>query len=71
MAEPKKKSTRASRGMRISKNRYQGISLTKCPKCGSQILPHHVCSTCGFYKGKKIIELGTPKKEVKTKVTKK
>jgi len=71
MAEPKKKSTRRSRGMRRAKNKYQGINLTSCQKCGSPVLPHHVCNVCGFYHGKKIIELATPKREVKTKVTRK
>lgn len=71
MAEPKKKSTRSRRGKRQAKNQYQGINLTSCPKCGSKIMPHHVCNVCGFYGGKKIIDLGTPQKKVTTKVTKK
>lgn len=27
-----------------------------CSNCGTPILYHHVCSECGFYKGKQAIE---------------
>jgi ribosomal protein L32 len=33
----------------------QGIR--PCPKCGEPSLQHHVCSACGFYKGKEVIEI--------------
>ncbi len=27
------------------------------PECGKPVLPHHVCPACGFYKGRKAIEV--------------
>lgn len=26
------------------------------PECGKPVLPHRVCGSCGFYKGRKAIE---------------
>ena len=71
MAEPKQKSTRSSRKHRLYKNRYIGFSLTKCQKCGNLIKPHFACSSCGYYRSKKIIETTSSANKVKTKVTKK
>ena len=28
-----------------------------CPNCGDIALAHHVCSSCGVYKGKEVIEI--------------
>jgi large subunit ribosomal protein L32 len=30
--------------------------LSSCPECGEAKLPHHACPSCGYYKGKKVIE---------------
>jgi large subunit ribosomal protein L32 len=35
------------------------VKLGTCPKCGDPILPHTVCSTCGYYKDREIIHLET------------
>jgi large subunit ribosomal protein L32 len=71
MAEPKKKSTASSRGMRRAKNLYTGFKLTKCKKCQSFVKPHYVCPVCGYYNNQKIIEKMAPGKKIKTKITKK
>lgn len=31
-------------------------TLTTCPNCGATIQPHRACMTCGFYKGRNVIE---------------
>jgi len=28
-----------------------------CPRCGSPKLPHRVCDSCGYYRGKKQVEV--------------
>lgn len=72
MAEPKKKSTRSSRGQRLHSQKKTNLNIIACAKCGSQIKSHTVCDTCGYYAGKKIIETSLPSQtKVKTKVTKK
>jgi len=32
-------------------------NLAKCPKCGHFVLPHTVCSNCGYYKGAEVIDV--------------
>jgi large subunit ribosomal protein L32 len=37
--------------------------LVACPQCHELRLPHRVCPSCGSYKGVKVIEIKTKKKE--------
>ena len=57
MAVPKKRTSKRRKGMRRA-NDYLTFSerVTTCSNCGADVLLHHVCETCGYYKGKKIIE---------------
>ncbi len=43
-------------------------SLTECPQCKEKKIMHAVCKSCGFYKGKEVID--TLKKEKDQKETK-
>jgi len=31
--------------------------LSKCPKCGSPVLPHQACKNCGTYQGRQVIDV--------------
>ena len=44
-------------------------ALTTCKKCGKSIRPHMVCSYCGYYKGKEVLNIlgKLTKKEKKQK----
>jgi len=44
-------------------------TLSKCSKCGEPILPHHICSFCGYYKNREVIDVlaKLEKKEKKQK----
>lgn len=57
MAEPKKKLSRARSGARKSHDALKNTSLVVCEKCKSSKLPHTVCGTCGYYRGKKIVKV--------------
>ncbi|MEK7142626.1 MAG: 50S ribosomal protein L32 [Patescibacteria group bacterium] len=57
MAEPKKRLTSSRSGWRRSHQKIKKLSLSTCPKCKTRIIPHRVCSNCGFYKGKDILKL--------------
>ncbi len=52
-----KKSKSKSRSRRAMNNKLSVPGLSKCPNCGSQKLPHRVCSNCGFYKDKIVIDV--------------
>lgn len=55
MATPKKRLSRSKRGQRRSHDALQAATVINCTNCGSMVLPHHVCPSCGYYKGKEIV----------------
>lgn len=57
MPEPKKRKTHHKTRIRRSKRTKKANKLVKCPKCETQILPHHACRICGTYKGVKYIDV--------------
>ncbi len=57
---PKKKSPVSRRGKRRSHLHTRAVALTECPQCHSARLPHHTCPSCGYYKGREAITIGTP-----------
>jgi large subunit ribosomal protein L32 len=54
---PKRKLSKGRRDRRRAHDALQAANLTTCPNCGSMSLPHTVCSNCGFYKGREVIEI--------------
>lgn len=64
MAVPKGKVSKARRNKRNSANfKAAAPTLVECPSCHEFKQPHTVCSKCGNYNGKKVID--TEKKEKK------
>ena len=57
MAVPKQKHTKSRRDKRRGNVYLKVPVLIKCPKCGKPVLPHTVCSYCGYYKGREIIDV--------------
>ncbi len=57
MAVPKKRTSKSRQLKRRSQIFLRKPALVKCPKCGHLILPHTVCSFCGYYKGKEAINV--------------
>ncbi len=58
MAEPKRRTSRSKTASRRAANRnIKAKNLSKCPKCGEPKLPHVMCSNCGTYDGKEILEV--------------
>ncbi len=55
MALPKRRISRARRGNRRAHQGLDKIQLVRCTNCGTSIRPHHVCPSCGFYRGKQIM----------------
>ena len=42
---------------RRSANRYKGLEVGKCTKCGAPAMPHRACKKCGSYKGKQVLDV--------------
>lgn len=57
MAVPKKKTTPSRRNMRRSHHALGANASHECPNCGELKRPHHVCSACGYYDGREVVEV--------------
>ncbi|HCE05194.1 MAG: 50S ribosomal protein L32 [Pedosphaera sp.] len=56
MAVPKRRTSRSRRRKRIASNSALTLPKTQaCEQCGEPTLPHRVCPSCGFYKGRQIV----------------
>ncbi|MEN3950370.1 50S ribosomal protein L32 [Iodidimonas sp. SYSU 1G8] len=56
MAVPKRKTTPSRRNMRRSHHALPVTGSIECSNCGEVKLPHHVCSACGHYDGREVVE---------------
>ena len=56
MANPKRRHSKSRRGKRRSHDALKSKSLSECPNCRQPKHPHHVCSSCGYYKGVQVME---------------
>ncbi|GAB4083511.1 50S ribosomal protein L32 [Myceligenerans cantabricum] len=52
MAVPKRKMSRSNTRARRSQWKTTAATLTTCPSCQADKLPHVACPTCGAYKGR-------------------
>lgn len=55
MAVQQNKMSKQKVRQRKAANRYRGIETCECPHCGAPRLPHRVCGSCGYYKGRQVI----------------
>ena len=60
MPVPKKKTPRSRLGKRRSHLHMRAAALSECPQCHSKRLPHRVCPTCGYYKGREAVTIRAP-----------
>jgi large subunit ribosomal protein L32 len=56
MAVPKRKITPSRRNMRRAHDALKTSAYAECPNCGELKRPHHVCSACGSYDGRDVME---------------
>lgn len=55
MANPKRRHSKARRGKRRAHDHLRAPNLSICSNCGSPLMPHRVCPTCGYYRGRQVI----------------
>ena len=55
MGVPKRKTSKMRLRIRKAANRWHAPTLHKCGQCGSAKLPHTVCPSCGYYKGRQVL----------------
>lgn len=57
MPNPTHRHTRSRRDKRRANWKIEAPSIVLCPECHEPKLPHRICSYCGSYRGRKIIEV--------------
>ena len=58
MAVPKKKKSKSkSRSHQAGAWRLDAPARSVCPRCSATKLPHVVCPSCGWYKGRVAVEV--------------
>ncbi|MDP6625999.1 MAG: 50S ribosomal protein L32 [Nitrospinota bacterium] len=55
--QPKRRTSKSKRNMRRSHDALTPPSLSECPHCHEVKMPHHVCPSCGYYKGREVIRI--------------
>lgn len=55
MAVPRNRSSNARKNSRSAHSALKPKMLSKCSNCGKNILPHRICTFCGFYANKEVI----------------
>jgi large subunit ribosomal protein L32 len=66
VAHPKRKTSKSKRDKRRTHWVEKSINPVECSRCHEYKLPHHVCPSCGYYDGEKIVP---EKKASETKTT--
>jgi large subunit ribosomal protein L32 len=57
MAVPKKKTSKSKRDMRRAHDALVQVRSSECTNCGARKRPHHVCSSCGHYRGRQVLDV--------------
>lgn len=57
MGLPAKQRTRTSKRQRASHFALKTPPTTKCGQCGAFNKPHRACAKCGFYRGRRVIDV--------------
>ena len=56
MAVPKKRTSKQRKRKRRTHYKAEVPTVGTCPRCGDPKRPHHVCTSCGYYRGKAVLE---------------
>ncbi|GAB1470734.1 50S ribosomal protein L32 [Chloroflexota bacterium] len=59
---PKRKHSKGRRDRRRAHDALSTANLVTCSNCGNKRLPHIVCSNCGYFKGREVIQVKKEKK---------
>jgi len=56
MAQPKRRWSKERTHLKRSTWKLKKPSISSCKHCNEPVMPHRICSNCGYYNGKEIIE---------------
>lgn len=49
--------TKGKRNRVRSHHALKAAQFSACPHCGQAVLPHQICKNCGYYKGRRVIDV--------------
>jgi large subunit ribosomal protein L32 len=52
MPVPKRRTGKSRRDRRRANFKLAKPTASTCSNCGAVVVPHHVCSSCGYYNGR-------------------
>ena len=55
MPVPKRKTSKSKRNMRASTKGLEPKAIVVCQTCQAPLIPHSACTSCGYYKGVKVV----------------
>lgn len=58
MGLPKRKTSHSKRNKRRAHDALQAPQWSTCSQCGDPVLPHRICVSCGYYRGRQVLEIG-------------
>lgn len=61
MAVPTRRASKTRKALRRTHFVLHVAGLVPCSNCGAMIRPHHVCPKCGYYNGKKVLNVKAAK----------
>ena len=59
---PKRRWSKARTRTRRANWKLEAPNLVKCPHCHEYKLPHMVCGSCGYYKGREVVAMAEDEK---------
>jgi large subunit ribosomal protein L32 len=59
MPNPKRRHSKARTSKRRAHDHLTVPAATTCQQCGADKLPHRVCTECGYYRDREVIEVET------------
>jgi large subunit ribosomal protein L32 len=57
MPNPKRRHSKRRTSTRRAHDHLNRAITSECPSCHERTLPHRVCTKCGKYKGREVIEV--------------
>ena len=57
MPNPKRRHSKARRDKRRAHDALATPASSSCPNCGEAKQPHRVCSHCGHYRGREVVQV--------------
>ena len=55
LAQPKRRWSKARTHAKRSTWKKEEPKFATCPNCHEPVMPHRVCSNCGYYDGKQVV----------------